>query len=235
MNYISIKQVLDNILAHPLLQDLSLERAVNYAIRFIRIVGCPVLFEDKVATVTINNYRGMLPCDCTKVVQVRLIDNNFYNGKSKAFRYSTDSFQDNRDETYQERTFIDNTYKIRGNIIHTTVREGTLEIAYQALPLDKDNYPLLFNNESFIRALELYIKKEWFTVLFDTGKITPAVLQNTQQEYGFAVKQCQSELVKPTIDQMESITNMWNTLIPRTKEHDNGFKTLGTREILKIK
>ena len=34
--YISIRQVLDNLMDNPLLQDLSLERAVNYAVRFIQ-------------------------------------------------------------------------------------------------------------------------------------------------------------------------------------------------------
>lgn len=30
--YISIRQVLDDLLDHPLLQDLSFERVVNYAV-----------------------------------------------------------------------------------------------------------------------------------------------------------------------------------------------------------
>ena len=34
--YISIKVVLDNLLDNPLLQDLTLERVVNYTVDFIR-------------------------------------------------------------------------------------------------------------------------------------------------------------------------------------------------------
>lgn len=41
VNYISIKQVMSDLLDHPLLQDLTLERAVNYAVHFIQIVGVP--------------------------------------------------------------------------------------------------------------------------------------------------------------------------------------------------
>ena len=63
VNYISIKQVLDDLLDHPLLQDLSFERAVNYAVHFIQIVGVPNEFEEKTALVNIENYRGCLPCD----------------------------------------------------------------------------------------------------------------------------------------------------------------------------
>lgn len=32
MTYISIRQIMDDLLAHPMLQDLTLERAINYAV-----------------------------------------------------------------------------------------------------------------------------------------------------------------------------------------------------------
>lgn len=48
-DYISIKVILDNLLHHPLLQDLTLERAVAYAVDFIRIVGMPPMFIEKTA------------------------------------------------------------------------------------------------------------------------------------------------------------------------------------------
>ena len=36
----------------------------------------------------------------------------------------------------------------------------------------------------------------------------------------------------PSISELQSITNMWNTLIPRVTEFDNGFTELGNREYL---
>ena len=45
--YISIKQVLDDILEHPMLRDLKFERAVKYTVDFIRIVGCPRIFHER--------------------------------------------------------------------------------------------------------------------------------------------------------------------------------------------
>ena len=47
--YISIKEVLDNLLDNPLLQDLTLERVVNYTIDFIRKVGMPKVYIEKTA------------------------------------------------------------------------------------------------------------------------------------------------------------------------------------------
>lgn len=213
---------MDNLLSHPLLQELSFERVVNYTIDFERIVGMPSIFTEKVDIVEINKWRGQLPCDLFAINQVR-------DCHSKVtYRYATDNFHmnNNKDSQY--------TYKVQGGIIYTSAEDTKLELSYQAIPLDEEGFPLIPDKSSFIRALELYIKKQWFTVLFDLGKINQAVLQNTQQEYAWAVGQCQSDLIRPTIDQMESITNMWNTLIQRTNAHYNSFSVLGTKERLKF-
>jgi hypothetical protein len=42
-------------------------------------------------------------------------------------------------------------------------------------------------------------------------------------------------MIMPTMDQMESLTNMINTLVPRVREHGNGFATLGTKEYIRRK
>ena len=65
------------------------------------------------------------------------------------------------------------------------------------------------------------------------GKITPAVLQNTQQEYAWAVGDCQTEFNRLSIDKMESFTNSWKTLIMRVTEHDSGFINNSAREYIR--
>ena len=217
--YISLRVIMDNILDHPMLRDVSFERAINYTQSFMRIVGCPRIFEERTALVEIENYRGMLPCNYNDIIQVR----TYGNGNKEnygVFRYSTDNFHmsDNKQSSF------DLTYKIQGNVIFTSIKEGTIEIAYNAFTTDSEGYPMIPDNSSFIRALELYIKKQYFTVLFDLGKINQAVYQNACQEYAWAVGQAQSDLVRPTVDQMQSFTNSWNTLIQKTNEHSTGFK-----------
>ena len=66
------------------------------------------------------------------------------------------------------------------------------------------------------------------------GKISPTVLQNTQQSYAWLAGQLQSEFTIPSVSEMESISRMWNTLIQRTGEFDNGFSSLGNKEHIKI-
>lgn len=229
-DYISIRQIIDNCLHHPLLQDLTLERAVAYAVDFIRIVGMPTIFIEKTTELKIENYRAMLPCDFHEMIQVRTNLEKCGHYISGVFRYSTDNFHMS-DKTHESP---DLTYKIQGRVIYTSIKEGTIEIAYRAIAVDDEGYPLIPDKSSFTRALELYIKKQCFTILFDLGKINQAVYANVQQEYAFAVAQAQSDLIRPSIDEMQSITNALNTLIPRVNEHSKGFITDGSMERIKL-
>lgn len=229
VNYISIKQILDDLLDHPLLQDLSFERAVNYAVHFIQIMGVPNEFEEKTELINIENYRGCLPCDFYGMIQVRTYKQGEY---SRVFRYATDSFHYSSNKEDNDSNEL--TYKLQNSAIYTSIKEGTVEISYHAIKVDKEGYPLIPENSSFIQALELYIKKKVFTILFDQGKLNAGVLQNTQQEYAWVVGQAQRELTMPTIDQMESVCNMWTQLIQRNNEHSKGMKHLGDREYLRV-
>ena len=227
VDYISIKQVLDDLLDHPMLQDLSFERAVNYAVHFIQIIGVPNIFEEKSSVIKIKDYRGLLPCDFYNMIQVRAADKD----NSRVYRYSNDSFHHSYEK---DSNNYDLTYKIQNTVIFTSNKDGDIEIAYHAIKTDEEGYPLIPKNSSFIQALELYIKKKVFTILFDQGKLNSAILQNTQQEYAWYVGQAQRDLSMPTIDQMESITNMMTQLLQRNHEHSKGFKALGSKEIIKI-
>lgn len=228
IRYISLKQVLDDVLDHPLLKDVSFERAVNHTVHFIRKVGMPKAFNEKTELVTIENYRGLLPCDLDSIIQVRT--HNECGDTYRVFRYSTDSFHmsDNKQDSY------DLTYKVQGNIIFTSMKDGIIEIAYRALAVDSEGYPMIPDSSSYIDALELYIKKKCFNVLFDTGKISPQVYNQVCQDYAWAVGQAQSDLVRLSIDEMQSLTNSLNTLVVRVNEHSRGFVNNGSMEKIRL-
>lgn len=223
-NYISIKIILDRVMRHPLLQDLPFETAVDYTVDFLRIIGVPKIFEDRETTLTVEEYRSAVPCDVLTVTQVR------DHCSDTALRATTDTFYQS-DQTPAPHEF---TFKIQGNILYTNKRNGPVNIAYRAIAVDDEGYPLIPDDASFIRALEQYIKKQWFTILFDMGKIQPAVLQNAQQEYAFYVGQAQNKMVMPTLSEMESITNMWVSLLHKTNEFKTGFKNTGSKELIKV-
>lgn len=222
-NFISIRVIMDDLLSHPLLADLSFERVLNYTYHFMRIVGIPDMFNEKVGRVSIEDYRGALPCDMYRLIQVKDVETGM------CYRASTDSFFHSDDKP----EMLDLSYKVQGGVIYTSNKKGEVEIAYMAMQMDDEGYPMIPDNSSFIRALESYIKRERFKVLMETGKLNANVFEYADREYKFDVAQAGTSLLMPTYDEMQSFTNMWNTLIPRVTDHSHGFKDLGTREYLK--
>lgn len=241
----SIKIVLENLMNHPLLQDLTIDRAISYAVDFVRTVGVPAMFSEKVAHLKVDKYRAELPCDFVELQQIsgsRL----HHSHPNQAMRQTTDSFfMDRVDEpervahnSHLGRAGISNsdpTYKIQNDMIYVSYPKGDLTISYTALETDEDGFPLIPDNSIFTTTLELYIKKQYFTILFDIGKITGPVLKNTQQEYYASVLKLESEINRPSIGEMESLANMWTAVLSRNLAFQEGFRHLGTKERLWVK
>ena len=47
MNYTNIKNIMAELMRHPMMQDLNLEQVIGYAIDFMKIVGVPNTFINK--------------------------------------------------------------------------------------------------------------------------------------------------------------------------------------------
>ena len=231
INWVKLPVILDRLLRHPLLNDLNLETAIQYTLDFIGIMGLPNVYVDKIETIDIKEYRGELPCDLISINQVRLHKNGM------ALRAMTDNFNAYPTHNHEGGDWGERgepSFKTQGRVIFTSIRHEKVDISYKAIMLDDEGLPLIPDNSTFLKALELYIKKEWFTILFDMGKISPAVLNNTQQSYAFVAGQCNNEFLIPSVNEMEAITNSLNQLIPRTNEFRNGFKNLGDKEYIRV-
>jgi hypothetical protein len=229
-NYINIREALSRVMRHPLLQDVTLESAVQYTLDFIGIFGMPKLYQDKEEIVHIEEFRAKLPCDLISINQIKECKSGV------CLRYMTDNFmpREHYDKNVGYKVPQELTFKTQGQVLYVSFKTGDVSVSYKAIPVDKDGFPLLIDNPVFLKALEAYIKREAFTILFDMGKIAPAVLQNAQQQYAWLAGQLQSEFTIPSQSEMESISRMWNTLIQRTSEFNNGFSSLGNKEYIKL-
>ena len=220
-NFVNIREVLARVTSHPMLKNIDLEQAIRYTVDFISLVGCPTFYLDKEVDIPIEDYRGLMPCDLVSIVQVKDKKTGF------CMHSMTDTFNPREYNFHTEPTF-----KTQGNVILTSFRTGEVTISYKALPVDETGIPLLIDNANFLKALELYIKKEKFSDLDDEGKIRDGSMGKAETDDAWAVAQCEKEFVMPSISELQSITNMLNTLIPRVTEFDNGFTELGNREYL---
>ena len=74
----SISVVMDNLSVHPLLRDVPVETVARYTIDFMRVMGCPYMFIEKVAFVRIRGHRGALPCDYDMINGMRIRGSHGY-------------------------------------------------------------------------------------------------------------------------------------------------------------
>lgn len=226
IRYTTIQRILDDLHDDSLMHDLTLEQAVRHALRFIGKNGLPKMYLDRQATVDIHEFRGLLPCDLISIKQVK----DLHSGL--CLRSMTDSFEP---EHHHEPLTIHHelSFKTNGRVIFTSFPEGQVEIAYHAIPVDDDGFPLLMDNEVYLSALESYITMKVLQQKFRKGDISAQAYQDAQQEYVWDAAQLNSELMIPSVSEMESIARMWNTMIPKVREFDNGFHSLGNREYLR--
>ena len=220
-----------------MLRDIPFETAVEYAVDFISLMGTPALYDEKTAIVEVKDWRGQLPCDFEKMIQVRVAPrqscrrwrNCGITTALPTYRYSGHSFHMSDCKPSAWRTG-ELTYKTQGQVIFTSTKDVDVEIAYSAYAVDDEGYPLLPDNPSFLRGLENYIKLQWFTILFDMGKISQQVMFNAQQEYAWSAGDAQSEFSRLDLDKAETLFNSFKTLLPRNNEHWKSFFTNGSNE-----
>lgn len=82
--YISIKEIQDRVARHPLMQGVTLDSIVDYTVDFMRIMGIPNIFVNKVETLETHDHRIKLPCDYIETLQLR--------GRCGVYHYATDTF-----------------------------------------------------------------------------------------------------------------------------------------------
>lgn len=232
----NIRRILDEVMRHKMMRDIPFETAIEYAVEFIQLMGCPALYEEKTAIVEINDWRGELPCDFEKMIQVRVAPNqhNKYWGTcslftgSPVYRKSGHSFH----MSYTKPNVPgDLTYKTQGMVIFTSTKDADVEIAYRAFMVDGDGLPLLPDNAHFLRGLKAYIKLQWFEQKFDAGEISKEVMARADREYAWAAGDAEAEFSRLDLDSAETLFNSFKTLIPRNREHSRGFYTNGGKEI----
>ena len=245
VQYTSVRRVLDDLLDHPLLSDLTLEQVVRHTLRFMNLHGFSKLYQDREADVEIKDFRGVLPCDLVSIIQVkdcktgiclRSMTDSFIPGLSPFHEKHNNYGKTEEDEKPRRmhRFYLEEmTFKTQGQIIYTSFPEGAVRVAYKAIPVDEDGFPMVVDNENYLAALEAYIKKQVFTVKFDIGKLSAQILRNAQIEYGDLASQLIEEFQTPSVSEMESISRMITTLIPKVREFDKGFVHSGDRQYLR--
>lgn len=240
-NYKALGTVIWKVLSNPIAQELTYSEAAEYALEAIKLLGAPVIYLNKLQKVDLNYYKAPLPCDLLYIEGVEYYDG--YSQNPIAMREATNIYHMDPNEFTNEETFEYNvklnhrnnefTYKIQKGIIFTSMESGCIQIAYKAIATDDEGYPLIPDNQKVMLAIEYYILSRYLEPLWLMGKIPDKAFEYIQQKRYFYIPSAYTGLTMPGIDKMESIMNTLNRLIINTTAHQNKFKKMGEKEIIK--
>lgn len=230
--YISLYVILDKLTRNPLMQSLDIEHAIDYAFDFFDLVGLPDQFETKSTNIQIKDYKAELPCDFLREKMVFYVHPK--NQKLHPMHYNLDTYRENYDSAKKPldgKHQSEVQFHIKGDYIYVSNRDCVINIVYESMQLDKEGMPLIPNDGVFIRALEAYIKKEWYQILFDIGKLNVAVMNRADQEYCWAVGALQTDRNKLTLAKAEAFFNSYSRLVTRSNEFKHRWHTAGNKEV----
>lgn len=151
----------------------------------------------------------------------------------RAMYEATDPFHEFYNQSDMRGIAPTESYKFNGNYIYCSFETGVVDIAYDGIMLDQDGFPMIPNDPSVEKAIENYIKKEYFGILSDLGKDVVRALQRAETEYCWNIGQSQSHAAMMSLDRRESLSNTMNRLMLNGKEHDSMWRNVGYPEKIK--
>ena len=226
---ISVGDILWKVLKQPIVQDLKYEDAAEYAIEYLRLIGAPLSFEDRVERIKLSNHKGLLP---SNLINIRGISySNCECDGGVAMRYASNIYH--TDINGCEPGDQEYTYITQNNVVTTSMKDGWVNISYSALATDEFGYPLIPDNESFKVALEYYIIHRTLEGLWSMGKITDKVFQYYEQKRHYYSAQATNSMTIKNMDQMETMFNALNRMIIDVNPQETFYKNFGVKEIIK--
>ena len=228
----SVGNILWKVLKQPIVQDLKYEDAAEYAIEYLRLIGAPLAFEDKVIRIKLNNYKGLLPLNLITLKGIEYADCECNGGV--AMRYASNIYHtDIENDRNCKNTTQEYTYITQNNVITTSMKDGWINISFNAIATDDFGYPLIPDNESFKVGLEYYIIHRTLEGLWSMGKITDKVFQYYEQKRHYYSAQATNSMTIKNMDQMETMFNALNRMIIDVNPQEKKKKNFGVKEIIK--
>ena len=111
--YTNIKVIMDELLQHSMLQDLTFETVIRDTVDFTNLMGVPTIYITKQSDIKINDYRGMLPKDWVQTEQIKFTK----EGKDYFLVY------DHGSGLIKGNVPTEYTFKIQGNYIYSSMKQ----------------------------------------------------------------------------------------------------------------
>lgn len=233
--YVSIRQTADKIKRGKLYKDIPFESVIDYTVDAMRLIMAEKYFVTKPAKIKIENYKAPLPCGFEFVIQTAKYD--YKTHELIPMRYGTDNFhsiyhvEGSTDCTNKDSRF---TYVINNSVITASFKEGEMLMAYKAIQVDKEGYPMIPDNVNVQLAVEYYIKYRYLDDMGSDEAFIERRKSSDEQLYCWYVGKAQSAATNMTMDELESFANSMSQLFINTDQFKGRLRDLGLQEYIKI-
>jgi len=209
LNRVSSKAVISKVY-----RDLNLkeenrwEDMVEWIGEAFEHIGYFDQFEEKTDNITVESFRGRMPCGIHQIIQTKYVEAPMhYNPSTFRSYYHVDNSVD-------YASHGNATYHVDPPWIKTSFEEGEFLLSYLAIPVDEEGFPMIPDEVSYKEACFWYITMK----LMLGGFVHP----NREITYGFAEQrwhhycgQSRAKGFMPDIGKMELIRKTLVRLIPQ--------------------
>ena|SRR3990167_8159234 len=234
-NRISIARVVEKIYRdYGFNTDIVWSDVIEWLAEGINLLGVEPSYEDKISSaIELTNGRGELPCDIAYIRMVRDFDTQMVFVRSSD-QFHLSNYYRCEDEEVSNNCYPENlTYICENGYIFTPIKEGNLEIAYKAIPTDKEGLPTIPDDDKYIRAMSSYIAERIAFKLYLQDKLTRDKFQMIERDRDWAFGSAKMKMIIPDIDAMESMKRQMLRLIPTINHHSSAFKGASSPQVQK--
>lgn len=121
-------------------------------------------------------------------------------------------------------------YTTKPGYINTCMPRGFVKISYYAIYTDEDSMPMIPDLESYKECLYWYITMKLMYPKKLKGQISQGDYYDIRNSYNFYRKQAYAEAMMPTVDDLSTISNIYNKLYPEINDHSMFFSTSGDEQ-----
>lgn len=243
--YISSFRVLDSVASYSDHDTYNLGDVLNWVWDVISYLNIPMVYLDTSVEIDIENYRGALPQNFHKEIQVRELyskkplikaTNLFFNSPNKEdvlevvphINLEGDTGFITTDAQSAHNFYTEYSYNIKDGWLYTEFQTGTVEMMYKAFPVDEQGFPLIPEDAKLIRAIKAYIIKTLDYKAWRKGLLSREIYADSEQEYYFAAASAQSHANMPDLAMMENIRRFSSLLVSDPNQYSKSFKFLNS-------
>lgn len=203
----------------------------------LEFIGVYSGLEKKSDEVVIENFRGSLPCDLHLISRVEHNGNYLKYGdnvRQHSFHrtgvtnphasevvvtaYETDPqnaqvFKEVSSATLNKGEF----YQLNPGVINTSFESGTVTMHYMSLPIDKDCFPMVPDNQTVKEAITWYIYRQMMMGGYKHPVFNWQLCDAKWEEY---CGKGQNDLMFPSPDKVHAWIDVWASMTPSIQHYD---------------